>query len=109
MSTPQITDVIAIKNGPDAGKVWDSAKYAYRNSGRLGGFPVDFRGMRTHGSLRTGINFRFQIIGVIHEDGSGHSFILKGYVLDNRDDPAFRDLKTFYYNARTREGHFELS
>ena len=47
-----------------------------------------------------------RVIGLMHEDGSGQSFIVNAYVsvkgLEGK-------VVQFYYNARTRTGHLDVA
>ena len=108
MNTTATTDYVQITGGPSIPEVWDSAKYAHTRS-----FPVDFtwilrapaRPMRT-------IQFAMQVTGVEHEDGSGHSLLLTGYVIGNPNNRLPQGTLKFYYRVTPQgehTGHLDLT
>lgn len=104
------SDVFDITGGPGAGELWDAAKYAYSRDHK---FVVRFVGVRSRPLHATALAMKMRIIGISHEDGSGHNFILTVQITDNGDvvawdDPAYQGTKTLYYNAKTREGRMDL-
>lgn len=103
-TTATETDRIQITAGPSISQIWDAAKFAFSEHK----FTVTFRGQRAQGRVKSNIRFTVQIVGVLHEDGSGDSFILYGNVLDHKDDPAFRGTKKFYYKVRRSTGFLDL-
>lgn len=50
--------------------------------------------------------FEAKIVGLKHEDGSGHSFIIDAYVSVKALEGK---LVRFYYNAKTRTGRLEMA
>ena len=99
---------LTIEAGPSREELFDALKYACDKERE---FKVIFTALQVrktgdvHQNSRRG-KFTAQIIGLMHEDGSGQSFIIDAYVsvkgLENK-------VVKFYYHARTRTGHLELA
>ena len=110
-----------IIDGPSKSSLFDACMYVYNKDAKIAvnftisqGYSND-----TNDATRlylplpvTNIN----ITGIEHEDGSGESFILKGYCNADRDYLLRRD-NTYryrysrfsaYYNAKNRKGTFTL-
>lgn len=99
---------IVIEAGPSREELLDAFKYAYDEERS---FEVTFTGFPVlqTGDVRQNFSrgkFTAKIVGLMHEDGSGQSFIIDAYVsvkgLENK-------VVRFYYHARTRTGHHELA
>ncbi len=90
-----------ITDGPTSDRIWDAAKYSQdKNEARI---PVGFTtSSRLAGPIETSawVVLTPRITGVEHEDGSGDSLILSGYLNGHR----FQG----YYKGRRREGFIEV-
>lgn len=105
MTTKQF---ITIEAGPSREELLDAFKYACDKERT---FKVTFTGVRmTHtGDVRQSHGrgrFTARIVGLTHEDGSGHSFIVDAYVSMK---PSEGKVVRCYYNARRRTGHIEVA
>lgn len=94
--------VARIKTGPDREQLIDAFKYAPHDRN----FMAQFTGDVWEGDIVIGtINFAATIMGLAHEDNSGHSFI----VTATTTAPTYGGRTVeFHYNTMTREGHIEL-
>lgn len=99
---------LSIEAGPSREELFDALKYA---CDKESDFKVIFTALqvRKTGDVRQNSRrgkFTARIIGIVHEDGSGQSFIIYG-------DTSVKGLENkvvkFYYHARTRTGHLELA
>ena len=86
--------VFKIIDGPNRNDLMNAFIYAYDSDigVKICTFTVDKGQEKRHVNMR--------IVELAHEDGSGYSFILKGYYGINK--PIIRAVG--YYHARTREG-----
>ena len=99
----------SITDGPNRDRLFDALKYAHDRSSKIDlGFAIamdEDRLVKTSG---------FRVLSLEHEDGSGHSFNLKG---DGYCSPLRVDEKAIllychwraYYNARRREGTITIN
>ena len=115
------TNCYSIINGPSKSVLFDSCLYAYSKDAKV---HVNFaisQGCSNHGDDATKLHLllpvtNIKITGIEHEDGSGESFILKGYCyVDNdhllRGDHTYRykySRFSAYYDAKSRKGTFTL-
>lgn len=105
MTTTDIPEnAFKITAGPSVGEVWDSAKYAYAKTK----LPVTFTGTRIVGRVKREMRLIVNITGVTHDDGSGHSFVVRGYHV-TAGTKLFDGAIQFYYNAQTRQGYINLA
>lgn len=91
-----------IIDGPRAELIWDHTKHSMNKDVKI---PVIFmtdHKLATVGPVENGpwVTLSPTIIGVSHEDGSGVSLIIKGYI----GGKSF----TGHYNARSRRGIIEV-
>lgn len=100
-----------IEDGPSADRILDSLKYAYDKRDRV---HVDFKVAKSYTGPKDEPGTMYQIlpmgetkiVGVTHEDGSGSSFLLKGYARGVDGEPNTVTVPfDAYYNAKTRKGH----
>lgn len=115
------TNCYSIINGPSKSVLFDSCLYAYSKDAKV---HVNFaisQGCSNHGDDATKLHLllpvtNIKITGIEHEDGSGESFILKGYCYVDRDhflrgDHTYRykySRFSAYYDAKSRKGTFTL-
>ena len=105
------TKVYQIVNGPSKDRLIDAFKYAYDKKSEI---PLDFHVVLRQESERSFVLMKteeFRILSLQHEDGSGVSFNIVGYVYMSTLNPASgRHLALIetrfkaYYNAATRKG-----
>lgn len=103
-----------ILNGPSADRLFDACRYAYDDGVKI---PIDFGiaigysmprddpGCALVGAHSCGL----RIAGIEHEDGSGHSFNIKGYCTGFKKGPYSTPLYVnyrvqIYYSTKTRKG-----
>ncbi len=104
--------------GPNKDLLFDACKYAYSKTSDIG---VEFHvGNESVSDWTDGYGLipvtDFRITNIEHEDGSGHSFNLRGYcradLASHRDGNESRVYKTYefkaYYNTQTRKGQITL-
>lgn len=115
------TNCYSIINGPSKSVLFDSCLYAYSKDAKV---HVNFaisQGYSNHGDDATKLHLllpvtNIKITGIEHEDGSGESFILKGYCYVDKDhllrgDHTYRykySRFSAYYDAKSRKGTFTL-
>ena len=115
------TNCYSIINGPSKSVLFDSCLYAYSKDAKV---HVNFaisQGCSNHGDDATKLHLflpvtNIKITGIEHEDGSGESFILKGYCYVDKDhllrgDHTYRykySRFSAYYDAKSRKGTFTL-
>ena len=115
------TNCYSIINGPSKSVLFDSCLYAYSKDAKV---HVNFaisQGCSNHGDDATKLHLllpvtNIKITGIEHEDGSGESFILKGYCYVDKDhllrgDHTYRykySRFSAYYDAKSRKGAFTL-
>ena len=92
-----------IIDGPRAELIWDHAKHSMNSDIKI---PIVFttdRKLSDLGPIEKSpwIRVTPTILSVTHEDGSGQSLIIKGYIGGHTF--------TGYYNARTRRGLIEVN
>lgn len=94
--------IFTITGGPSRGELGDALQYAYDSDKD---FRVTFKGQLDDSRVVYTIIAR--IVGVEHEDGSGHSFNVRAYL---RGLPLFHaiGLVEFYYNANQRSGTIKV-
>ena len=87
------TQNLSIVSGPSVALLNDAFRYAYSKEARIKPTITvkDIRGAKYKIVLE-------RIVGMMYEDGSGHSFIITAY--------ANGVLVKFYYNAEKRIGNF---
>lgn len=93
-----------ILNGPNKDRLIDAFKYAYdKPFGCL--LPLEFDVEFDVDTTKTQA-CQFHVISIEHEDGSGHSFNIKGSCLIPKlaATDLHRTFYTGYYNASTRKG-----
>ena len=81
-----------IVDGPNADTLVSGLLYAYSDIGTIK--PVIT-------TISNGVKMKIKldrVVGLRHEDGSGHSFIVRAYV--------FGKLKKFYLDTASRKGHY---
>jgi hypothetical protein len=94
------TRQLGIQNGPAAHVIFDHVKYAYDDAVMI---PVTFtlkQGLPQPGGHVMWQTVEPRIIMVGHEDGSGQSLLIEGYLNNKRF--------TGWYNARSREGLMDV-
>ncbi len=93
--------------GPNRDRLIDAFKYAYDEENINLGFDVSIGTVTSHqGEVPLLAKIKKMVVQTIgHEDGSGHSFILKGYVCASLfgEEEKVYDFDA-YYNASTRKG-----
>jgi hypothetical protein len=99
MSTTATTQRLTITDGPAAHVIWTAAQYAFdSNVAATVDFTLD-QGL----PQKDGVMWRHikpSVQGACHEDGSGQSLMIQGYL----DGYHF----TGYYNARRRQGYLDV-
>lgn len=99
---------LIIEAGPSREELFDALKYACDKERE---FKVTFTALQVRqvGKIRQNSRrgkFTARIIGLMHEDGSGQSFIIDAYVsvkgLENK-------VVKFYYSAKRRTGHLDVA
>lgn len=93
-----------ILNGPNTDRLVDAFKYAYdKPFGCL--LPLEFEVEFDVDTTKTQI-CPFHVTSIEHEDGSGHSFNIKGSCLipSLAETDLYKTVYTGYYNASTRKG-----
>ena len=98
-----------IMNGPSADRLFDALKYAYDKKGA--NVTIDFdvsEGLTSHNKevaayLKMDAK-NWHISSITHEDGSGHSFNLAGYVAIKTSTEYENYSFSAYYNANSRTG-----
>lgn len=121
MNTNQKVDSITydIMNGPSADRLFDACRYAYDDATKI---PIDF-GIAIGYSMPKddpgcaivgAHSCDLRIVGIEHEDGSGHSFNIRGYCAGFKkgpySDPLYVNHKVMiYYNTKTRNGKITFS
>ena len=112
--------IFNIENGPSRDTLFDSCKYAYSEGANV---PVEFSVALRYlappddpGSSYVRMDIEdIRIIEIQHEDGSGHSFNLKGFC--NADTKTIsgqpNNLEQYrfkaYYNSKSRKGTISFS
>lgn len=120
-TSKSVTNCFSIINGPSKSVLFDSCLYAYSKDAKV---HVNFaisQGCSNHGDDATKLHLllpvtNIKITGIEHEDGSGESFILKGYCYVDKDhllrgDHTYRykySRFSAYYDAKSRKGTFTL-
>lgn len=120
-TSKSVTNCFSIINGPSKSVLFDSCQYAYSKDVKV---HVNFaisQGCSNHGDDATKLHLllpvtNIKITGIEHEDGSGESFILKGYCYVDKDhllrgDHTYRykySRFSAYYDAKSRKGTFTL-
>ena len=120
-TSKSVTNCFSIINGPSKSVLFDSCLYAYSKDVKV---HVNFaisQGCSNHGDDATKLHLllpvtNIKITGIEHEDGSGESFILKGYCYVDKDhllrgDHTYRykySRFSAYYDAKSRKGTFTL-
>ena len=98
---------VNISGGPNKDALFDSCKYACHGQSKI---PLSFGAYVDGTSVVKTLN-NVTITAIEHENGSGESFILRGFV--KVFVHAFGGEGTYpfegYYNARTRKGRFSIS
>ena len=103
-----IKQYITIEAGPSREELFDALKYV---CDKTRDFEVTFTGLQVRQVEKVRQNsrrgkFTARVIGLMHEDGSGQSFIVNAYVsvkgLEGK-------VVQFYCNARTRTGHLDVA
>lgn len=100
MSTIMIHSIShSILSGPEPGRLWDAAKYAYnKDVPELVFFEIKnpFPDVYPEETLK----IRFRPISIQHEDGSGRSFNVEGFISSKCYVKQFASRRfTAYYNA----------
>ena len=107
-----------IMSGPSRAQLIDAFQYQYDNGVKM---PIEFQialaytratgGKRGFYPMKTKSDVL--LTGIKHEDGSGHSFIIAGYI--SADARIVKELVVYkryrfeaYYNAQTRRGRITL-
>ncbi|MBR6961623.1 hypothetical protein IKH79_02550 [Candidatus Saccharibacteria bacterium] len=97
--------------GPAKDTLFDAVKYAYDNTNRVTvNFSVVFDYEAPGGTYRPLHVSNFKLIGIAHEDGSGHKFNIAGYCYVrfapmNPEASHFHQRRfTMFYDAKKREG-----
>lgn len=93
-----------IANGPSTDRLFDALKYAYDKGANVS---IDFdvvegltsRNKEVAAYLKMDAK-NWHISSITHEDGSGHSFNIQGFVEENSEHYRF----AAYYNAKSRTG-----
>jgi len=89
-----------ITDGPTVDRIWDAAKYSADKMNAT--VPVRFTtDIRFTNATGPWLVLTPHITGVEHEDGSGDSLIISGYLNASRF--------TGYYKGRNRSGFIEIS
>ena len=96
---------IQIKSGPSREALFDALKYAFDKENPHAEEFSGFYGLEGDPIRAAQMRVKMQIQSIQHEDGSGFSFILKGYTVGINRRPGMIE---FYYNARTRTGYMPL-
>ena len=101
---------IAIEDGPSVDRLFDAIKYAYEENSKIKvGFSVAKSYLEcTDNSSATSIKLKMgdvKLVGICHESGDSHSYILRGYCSICEDGKSREVPFKAYYNARTRKGH----
>ena len=101
-----------IISGPSADRLIDAFKYAYGENHVRAKFTITGKGANELKTENDIMDCSLRIQSLEHEDGSGHSFNMKGAIEDasagNTKIP-FHNLKfTGYYNAKLRIGHLVI-
>lgn len=117
-----VTNCFSIIDGPSKSVLFDACLYSYSKDTKIA---VNFtipQAYSNHGSNNATKLYlplpviNIKITGIEHEDGSGESFLLKGYC-DVDKDHLLRGDNTYryrysrfsaYYNAKSRKGTFTL-
>ena len=99
---------ITIEAGPSREELFDALKYAYD---KTRDFEVTFTALQVRqvGEVRQNGRrgkFTARIVGLMHEDGSGQSFIIDAYVSVKGMEGK---LVKFYYSAKRRTGHLDVA
>ena len=120
-TSKNVTNHYEIFSGPSKSALFDACMYVYSKDAKIA---VNFgisQGCSNHGDNATKLHLllpvtNIKITGIEHEDGSGESFILKGYC-DVDKDHLLRGDNTYryrysrfsaYYDAKNRKGTFTL-
>lgn len=95
-----------IIGGPDKLALIAALSAAYdKNNPVFPGFKV-----RLSTQLDRSNFIRLKIIGICHEDGSGQSFLIKGFIAPDQEFVSLRNYSNFeaYYNAQKRSGKISI-
>lgn len=100
-----------IVDGPTKNLIFDSLKYAYSDDEHITmcpTFSIDskMRVGNVSSQLKVIHKINLKIVGLRHEDGSGHSLIFEGYITGG--DVKCNKLVKGYYNARTKKGGINI-
>ena len=120
-TSKSVVDRYDIISGPSKATLFDACLYSYSKDAKIA---VNFgisQGCSNHGDDATKLHLllpvtNIKITGIEHEDGSGESFVIKGYCHVDKDY-LLRKENTYryrysrflaYYNAKNRKGSFTL-
>lgn len=121
MNNKSVTSHYDIVCGPSKSALFDACMYAYNKDAKIAVNFTISQGYSNDTNDATKLYLplpvtNIKITGIEHEDGSGESFILKGYCNADRDYLLRRD-NTYhyryfrfsaYYNTGNRKGSFTL-
>ena len=108
---------IEIVNGPSKMDLMSSLSYCYRRigfHGRRVPFLVEFT-MDKEPVALDGNRAYARVTGLVHEDGSGESFEIRGELSNSNDSEGFFASEHFlgkfsgFYNSRSRSGLIEIN
>lgn len=100
------TKYFTIIDGPNKDLLFDAVKYAYSQQVRVNtNFTISIDPKLANVCF---IKKMRRIVGVEHEDGSGDSFNIHGYVLVCLFGKDVEARFRAYYNTRTRKGTFSV-
>jgi len=110
MATTNLTRY-TIVDGPVSNLLFDALKYAFSKENRIKIYPTfSIDSKLKVGKLSSQIKIiqkiNLKIVGLHHEDGSGHSFLFEGYVVGG--DLIHDGLVSGYYNARQKAGYINI-
>ena len=113
MDTSIAGKLFKISSGPNRDTIFDACKYAYDKNVVI---PLEFGVTGEYyplpnesTSLTLIVMQNVHVRSVEHEDGSGHSFMLRGWceVITPKASWRTRHFRA-YYNAKNRTGHIEF-
>ena len=121
MNTKSVAYRYDIINGPSKSALFDACMYAYSKDAKIAVNFTISQGYSNDTNDATRLYLPLpvtdiKITGIEHEDGSGESFILKGYCNVDKDYLLRRDniyryrysRFSAYYDAKNRKGSFTL-
>ena len=108
-------ETFKIMSGPSRDRLIDAFKYAYDNATIPVDFIISLRQISENHFIEMCVD-DFRIVGLQHEDGSGHSFNVSGYCSASFAEPKSEMHKPImyhcrfraYYNAATRKGTIKI-